>query len=91
MSSIIERSNKLLHLTSIIHTALLEIVLLTRPRKEGQQANELHPFLPLPFKGQNPTESSGTPQHSGYASIQHFSSPGTTVRSVELNPKKMTL
>lgn len=98
MSSIIERSNKLLHLTSVIHMALLEIVMLTAPRKEGQQTSELHPFLSLPLKGHNPAESSGTgssvgerrtlhsnkstPQRSGYASMQHFSSPGTTVLSV---------
>lgn len=98
MSSIIERSNKLLHLISVVRMALLEIVMLTTPRKEGQQTSELHSFLSLPLKGRNPAESSGsssvgerrgtlysnksTPQRSGHASIQHFSSPGTTVLSI---------
>lgn len=97
MSSIIERSNKLLHLISIIRAALMEIVRLTSPHREGQQASELHSFLPLPLKGRNPAESSGssstgerrgtlsnksTPQRSGHASVQHFSSPGTMVVSI---------
>ena len=96
MSSIIDRSNKLLHNISIIRTALLEIVQLTTPPPEGQQTNELHPFLPLPLiKDHTPAESSSstverraiysnksTPQRSGHASIQHFSSPGTTVLSI---------
>lgn len=58
MSSIIERSNKLLHLITVIRTALLEIVNLTAPRT-GRETTELHPFMPtLPNRAHNPAESS---------------------------------
>lgn len=57
MSSIIERSNKLLHLIAVIHTALLEIVGITVPHTKKQQITDLHPFLPLPLKDRNPVES----------------------------------
>lgn len=82
MSSIIERSNKLLHLTSTIRTALLDIVSIASPSGSHlQETSELHTFLSLPLKSRNPTDSSGsstadrrsnsnksTPQRSGYAS-----------------------
>ena len=84
MSSIIERSNKLLHLITIIRTALLEIVSITASQQPG---SELNTYLPLPLKPHYPNESSNssaggrrtattnpelsnksTPQRSGFAS-----------------------
>lgn len=81
ISSIVERSNRLLHLITIIRTALLEIFSITGSQQ--QQDPDIHTYLPLPLKSRNPYESSitssterrsstnpelSTPQRSGYAS-----------------------
>ena len=83
MSSVIERSNKLLHLISNIRSALYEIVSITAPSGSVrlQETAELQSLLRLPLKPRNPADSSGsstadrrsnsnksTPQRSGYAS-----------------------
>ncbi len=87
MASIIERSNKLLHLISVIRAALLEIVRITTPNAAKLQTTGLHPFLPLPLSARSAVESTSgssmaerrsaydsnksTPLRSGYASGMH--------------------
>ena len=98
MSSILERSNKLLHLITIIRAALLEIVSITGSQQHGA---ELNTYLPLPLKPHSSSNSSAvgrhsttnpdfsnksTPQRSGYVSgmqsTQHTSSMGTMVMTL---------
>lgn len=83
MSSIIERSNKLFHLISVVRAALFEIVNITAPGAMKLPSMELNPFLSLPIKLAESSGSStaerrstfnpdysnkSTPQRSGYAS-----------------------
>ena len=95
MPSVLERSNKLLHLISTIYTALLELVTIA----SAQSNTEPRPFLPLPLKVYNNSSTSisagrhrqksmnsdkSTPQRSErdisrLHSAQHTSSGGTVV------------
>ena len=94
MSSIIERSNKLFHLISVVRAALFEIVNITSPGAMKLPSIELSSFQPLPLKLVESSRSStinpdysnkSTPQRSGHASglqsTLHTSSAGTMVMS----------
>lgn len=79
ISSVIERSNELLHLITIIRTALLEIVSITASQ---QHDAEVHTYLPLPLKVANPNDSSNcSTAERRSTTIPEFSNKSTPQRS----------